>query len=120
MRQFNGWSDAKKMTCLPKLFRSLFTGDIDHAPEPLHVLLSARAESVGDAVLWVPFYLEYLLKTLTVNCQEHQKLMEAMGDLLQDCQGAVGRCMGVPVLLSVNCALPCGAFGWALCVEQMV
>ena len=80
----NCLAEDEKVQALRGLLRSLFTGDIADVHESLHNLLVARSSEWSEKVIWVPFLLEFVLRTLRFTDRNLNKATTAMADLLRD------------------------------------
>jgi hypothetical protein len=67
-------NDFKNILC------SLFSGDVEKVPSPLHILLDACGEPGWEKIRWVPFHLEYVMKNLPLR-DAALKLATELGEL---------------------------------------
>ena len=80
----NSLAEDEKVHALRGLLRSLFTGDIADVPKSLHNLLVTRSSERSKKVSWVPFLLEFVLRTLTFLDSNLNEATTAMADLLRN------------------------------------
>ncbi|GKZ01287.1 hypothetical protein MPSEU_001079700 [Mayamaea pseudoterrestris] len=84
VREFNAWDDATKMKSLRRLFKSIFTGNINEIPQPLHTLLGTKMGESRALAMWPPFALEHLLTDLQVPDDSITNITTVLAGLLSE------------------------------------
>ena len=85
--QCNRLGEVTKVKAFRGLLRSLFTGAVADVPEPLYKLLATRSvedKRMPQKISWVPFLLEYVLRTLNFEDTNLDVATSAMADLLHN------------------------------------